>query len=593
MTIKLANNVSGFLNTAITASDTGIVLQSGNGASFPSLGAGEYFYATLVSTGNTLEVVKVTARSGDSMTVVRAQDGTSAASFAAGSRLEMRINAAAVRDAIGDVVASQVGFTPVGGIAATDVQAALAEVDSEKIAFTRLDDSDGSSLVGFLQAGTGAQARTVQAKLRDVVSVFDFMTSAQIADVQAGTAAVDVTAAIQNGVDECVIRGQVLFMPAGSYRVTDTINIPSFTQIVGEHKNSNPRSFALPRGTQIFFNPTSAKSLFVATGAPPFGSFRSSYSIEGLYIEGNSSSASGNSIYAIDVDSVVRSAFRDIAVRNFRTGIRCFATINNRFEFVRVGTCYEQCVLYAGGIATTDVWDQCYLANAPIGVQTSGASLAIRFSNCIFESFDNYGVNLVREVYGWQFFNTYAEDVPGTNNANGCMFRVGHDGTTLAGSPQLFVHGGWFGGNNSVNVGAAFDVDFTDGVYAGGFFAGRYDNVVKTSANTQTNQIILNGGTSAQINAQYSDSTKISGMFGVNVFNSGNRNQQDARVRQGFIQQIRPGTFGVAIWTSGAGTPEGNVTAPVGSLYTDNAGGAGTVLYIKESGSGNTGWVAK
>ena len=128
MTIKLANNVTGFLNTAITASDTGIVLQSGNGASFPALGAGEYFYATLVSTGGTLEVVKVTARSGDSMTVVRAQDGSSAASFAAGSRLEMRINAQAVRDAIGDVVASQVGFTPTGSVSATDVQAALAEL---------------------------------------------------------------------------------------------------------------------------------------------------------------------------------------------------------------------------------------------------------------------------------------------------------------------------------------------------------------------------------------------------------------------------------------------------------------------------------
>ena len=131
MTVKLANNVSGFLNTAITASDTGIVLQSGNGASFPSLSAGEYFYATLVSTGGTLEVAKVTARSGDSMTVVRAQDNSSAASFAAGSRLEMRVNAAAVRDAIGDVVASQVGFTPVGNISATNVQAAIAELDSQ------------------------------------------------------------------------------------------------------------------------------------------------------------------------------------------------------------------------------------------------------------------------------------------------------------------------------------------------------------------------------------------------------------------------------------------------------------------------------
>jgi hypothetical protein len=102
MTIKLANNVSGFLNTAITASDTGIVLQSGNGASFPSLGAGEYFYATLVSTGNTLEIVKATARSGDSLTVVRAQEGTSAAGFAAGSRFELRVTAQSVIDAIND-----------------------------------------------------------------------------------------------------------------------------------------------------------------------------------------------------------------------------------------------------------------------------------------------------------------------------------------------------------------------------------------------------------------------------------------------------------------------------------------------------------
>lgn len=50
---------------------------------------------------------------------------------------------------------------------------------------------------------------------------------------------------------------------------------------------------------------------------------------------------------------------------------------------------------------------------------------------------------------------------------------------------------------------------------------------------------------------------------------------------------------GTAYITSGTGTPEGSVTAPVGSLYTRTDGGAGTTLYVKESGSGNTGWVAK
>lgn len=50
---------------------------------------------------------------------------------------------------------------------------------------------------------------------------------------------------------------------------------------------------------------------------------------------------------------------------------------------------------------------------------------------------------------------------------------------------------------------------------------------------------------------------------------------------------------GSAIWTSGVGSPEGVAAAVVGSMYTRTDGGAGTTLYVKESGSGNTGWVAK
>jgi hypothetical protein len=39
-------------------------------------------------------------------------------------------------------------------------------------------------------------------------------------------------------------------------------------------------------------------------------------------------------------------------------------------------------------------------------------------------------------------------------------------------------------------------------------------------------------------------------------------------------------------------TPEGAVTAPVGSVRLRSNGGAGTTLYVKETGSGNTGWRA-
>lgn len=43
----------------------------------------------------------------------------------------------------------------------------------------------------------------------------------------------------------------------------------------------------------------------------------------------------------------------------------------------------------------------------------------------------------------------------------------------------------------------------------------------------------------------------------------------------------------------GSGTPEAAVTAPVGTLYLRSNGGANTTLYVKESGTGNTGWIAK
>lgn len=44
------------------------------------------------------------------------------------------------------------------------------------------------------------------------------------------------------------------------------------------------------------------------------------------------------------------------------------------------------------------------------------------------------------------------------------------------------------------------------------------------------------------------------------------------------------------VW--GAGSPEGVVTATVGAVYRRTDGGTGTTLYVKESGSGNTGWAA-
>jgi hypothetical protein len=64
--------------------------------------------------------------------------------------------------------AVDISFAPTGAIASTNVQSAISEV------VTDLALSSGSSTIGYLPAGTGAVATTIQAKLRETVSVLAF-----------------------------------------------------------------------------------------------------------------------------------------------------------------------------------------------------------------------------------------------------------------------------------------------------------------------------------------------------------------------------------------------------------------------------------
>lgn len=85
-TLVFANNASATLAGAITNTSTTINLQSGEGALFPVLTAGEYFVGTFVdaATGLLNEIVWCTARSGDVLTIARAQEGTTGLSWNAG-----------------------------------------------------------------------------------------------------------------------------------------------------------------------------------------------------------------------------------------------------------------------------------------------------------------------------------------------------------------------------------------------------------------------------------------------------------------------------------------------------------------------------
>jgi hypothetical protein len=83
----------------------------------------------------------------------------------------------------------------------------------------QLAASGGSNLVGFLQAGTGAVATTVQTKLRESVSVLDFGADP--------TGVADSTTAINAAALAVSSAGGLVFFPPGTYKTTAAINLYS------------------------------------------------------------------------------------------------------------------------------------------------------------------------------------------------------------------------------------------------------------------------------------------------------------------------------------------------------------------------------
>ena len=385
----------------------------------------------------------------------------------------------------------------------------------------------------FEQAFTNAVNRPINQKLAETLSILDFGADA--------TGATDSTTAIQNAITAGVTNSQIVFFPAGTYLVTDTLNIPIGTQICGEHQHNGVNTFGIPvNSTTINFVPASAKSLFVASGATYGGeNKRFYYSISGLYIKGNSTTPTGNSVYAFDLTGIGQSSFSNLAIENFQTGIYAVNTLTNDLTAINIENCTVSCVTYGGTIsptlqlATTDVWSNCIFRTSPIGVQSTGASLTIRFEDCFFESCTNYGVNLDKESWSWEFHNCSSENIPATVNGvglpnpDGAMFKVGYSGTTKTLSNSLTIIGGYYAGNDyTPGYGYFLDCDDTNGVAVVGVYTTRYENSIRATANTLNGSITVCGlNCISQAGVYTGPDGKITGVIANGVQNTGNIKQ--------------------------------------------------------------------
>lgn len=108
------------------------------------------------------------------------------------------------------------------GLSLVTYFASSTSFDANQIFITQIAGANGSSGVGWIQAGTGAKTRNVQDRLRETVSSLDDMTATQIADVLSRAGSVDVGAAITS----LFALGQTIEFASGVHYIAANLTIP-------------------------------------------------------------------------------------------------------------------------------------------------------------------------------------------------------------------------------------------------------------------------------------------------------------------------------------------------------------------------------
>lgn len=156
MGVKVSNNAYGTLAVGITAAATSITLNAGQGARFPTLNAGEWAYATLSNSADLKEIIKITARSGDNLTVVRGQDGTTANAYLTGDRIDMRPVAAVMNDKMDVDAANSALAAKLDTATAAATYRTEAQVNTALVPYMKKDGS--TDFTGAVKAPSGTMA---------------------------------------------------------------------------------------------------------------------------------------------------------------------------------------------------------------------------------------------------------------------------------------------------------------------------------------------------------------------------------------------------------------------------------------------------
>lgn len=194
------NNARSQLVSSITNVSLSLQVAFGDGAKFPDPVGSEYFLVTLLKVSGGIEtareIVKVTARSSDVFTIVRAQEGTTALAFAENDYVSLRLTAAAANNMISHIndVANPHGVTK--------TQLGIANVDNTSDANKPVSTATQTALdlkapkaspvfsgvVGIGSTPAAGRAFAIDVPITGTTSSFGLRITSQVAsDVTNGT----------------------------------------------------------------------------------------------------------------------------------------------------------------------------------------------------------------------------------------------------------------------------------------------------------------------------------------------------------------------------------------------------------------------
>lgn len=480
------------------------------------------------------------------------------------------------------------------------------------------------TVAGFTQSGTGAATRTFQNKVREFLSVKDFGAT--------GDGVTNDRAACQAAIDAVIAAGGgIVYFPPGNYLIqstasSDTTNNGLLIPL------GDINAFPMNEGVTLSGDYGASFLLAGSNSMMLIRSARQHTTIKDLSLEGNSKT--GCTAIGLVPESMTQTTtlgsqgyalVHRVSVNGFDIGLRMqpgptvTGTDSGGFYHTVSETLFNQNNLHvwlaadstAGNNRTTRTkFTNCTIARGNTGVLIDKGT-EIDFFGCNFEHFTaayaggstspsatptafNYADTNSGNI---RLFGGYAEDctisITAAEPESVMLVGFNHTGSTDSSEANMYrVHKSRinvardvagqspfisFVNSDYVSIIADPDVDGskTIAVYTNGVERTRWFNGITTHQGS-TSDVIMDA---AGITYPGTDNAVALG-------------KSTNRYSEAFATILRPGA-GTVTWTSGSGTPEGSVTAAIGSLYTRTNGGASTTLYVKESGVGNTGWVAK